>query len=68
MSRFRPRKPKEVNTKKCHVCGAEKGDTCFVLTRNSFQELNRTHRTTARLQAQAIREEQDRPMFLDRTL
>lgn len=67
MSRFRPRQPKEVNTRKCHVCGAEKGDTCFVLTKNSFQELKRTHRTQERLQRAAIEAEADKPMALDRT-
>jgi len=67
--------PKETNTKKCHVCGAEKGDTCFVLSANSFTELRETHRTKERKRAatlaaqkKAIEDEANRPMVLDRTL
>jgi hypothetical protein len=66
------RAPKEVNKTKCPVCGAEKGDTCFVLTDRSFRELRVTHRSKERQRAaaqkKALSMEADRPMALDRTL
>jgi hypothetical protein len=62
------RAPKEVNTRKCHVCGAEKGDTCFVLTEKTFRELRETHRTAERKRAALLAAEKNRPMVLDRTL
>lgn len=65
--RRQERAPREVNKKKCHVCGAEKGDTCFRLTEKSFIELRKTHRTQAR-EARVLQAERDRPMVLDRTL
>jgi hypothetical protein len=68
------RAPREVNKSKCHVCGAEKGDTCFVLTANSFRELSETHRTRERKKRAETRRKQARPtppdfrpMVLDET-
>jgi hypothetical protein len=35
---------KQVNIRRCPVCGAKPGESCFVLTATRFIELNETHR------------------------
>jgi hypothetical protein len=64
---------KELNTRRCPVCGAKKGQTCFVLTGTRFIELKTTHATQAReagipLPKQRVARPPRTPMALDKTL
>lgn len=63
--------PKELNTRRCPVCGAKKGEVCFVLTATRFIELKTTHLTKAKGTPPAQRRpraQDDVPMALDVTL
>ena len=73
MSRFRPRKPKEVNKRKCTTCGAEPGLTCIKMGATTFRELPLTHATYRKRRVEEARKNratppQHLPMVLDPTL
>lgn len=44
---------KQLNTHRCTVCGAKRGEPCFRLTATSFIELKTTHASQIMLQTEA---------------